>query len=149
MIWSCAVNCYNFVLRRGNTFTVFKISSANFRYEYRLMNGSNGYEGRLEIRRNGGAWGTINGYTWTSVHASIACSQMGFSSSVLPPSTTQRFGAATGPMHVVVRHCLGYHTSLFECSHIPWDDSEFINDHYYDVELKCMPGKRTEHRKKK
>ena len=108
------------------------------------MNGSNRYEGRLEIRRIGGPWGTIYGSVWTSVHASIACSQMGFSSSVLPPSTTQRFGAATGPVHVNVRLCSQrrHHTSLFECSHTPWDDSEFINNHDGDVELKCMPGKQ-------
>ena len=121
--------------------TIFLHYIANFSYEYRLVDGSSPYKGRLEVRRNEGTWGTVYGTSWTSRHASVACRSLGFSSSVLPPNVWRRDGYIEEPVHSVITRCDGDETSLFECTHFPWDDSEYIDNHCCDVRLSCMPGK--------
>ena len=116
--------------------------TGNFTYEYRLVDGNSPYEGRLEIRRNGGQWGTIFGTNWSSRHASVACRSLGFSSSVLSPDiTTQAFGAGTGPVHLIVGNCVGSEASIFDCDGTTeWGNPSFAT-HDSDVGLYCMPGK--------
>ena len=115
--------------------------TANFTYEYRLVNGSTPYNGRLEIRRDDGPWGTVRSCTWYSIQTAVACSQLGFSRSALPPSIIYGASLATGPAHITITQCERDVKSLIECQHTVWDDPKYINDHGCDVEISCMPGK--------
>ncbi|XP_072038536.1 neurotrypsin-like [Amphiura filiformis] len=114
--------------------------TSNHTYEYRVVNGDTSYEGRLEIRRNGGIWGTVGGQYWTSKQASVACRSLGFSSSTFPPDKTKRYGTGSGPVHVKILRCLGNELSLLECEHTLWDDPERIDDHTFDMGVKCLPA---------
>ena len=108
------------------------------------MNGSTPYEGRLEIRRNGGPWGTAYGVMWSSREASVACRSLGFSSSVLSPDTTTKaFGRGTGPVHLVGGWCTGEEISLLDCRSIKWGNlpEDIPDTHCCDIGLYCMPGK--------
>ena len=104
----------------------------------RLVGGSTQYEGRLEIRRNNGTWGTVSGSNWSSLFASVACRMLGFSSSALSPDLTQQFGVGTGPVHIVVYRCVGDEISLLDCGHKGWGST---NDHRADIGLHCLPGR--------
>ena len=104
----------------------------------RLVGGSTQYEGRLEIRRNNGTWGTVSGSNWSSLCASVACRMLGFSSSALSPDLTQQFGVGTGPVHIVVYRCVGDEISLLDCGHKGWGST---NDHRGDIGLHCLPGR--------
>ena len=42
----------------------------------RLMNGSNEYEGRVEVRVNN-AWGTVCSGSWSSNDAKVVCRSVG------------------------------------------------------------------------
>ena len=116
--------------------------SGNFTFEYRLMNGNSPYEGRLEIRPNGGQWGTVYGVNWSSRHASVACRSLGFSSSVLSPdTTTQAFGAGTGPVLSGVNVCDGSEASIFDCRGTSEWNNPLYSSHCCDVGLYCLPGR--------
>ena len=118
--------------------------TGNYSYDYRLVNGKTQYEGRLEIRRNGGPWGTISAANpWSSKQASVACRSLGFSSSTLSPDATNEiFGPGTGPVHLVIDICYGHEQSILDCSRSDWDAVPLIHTtHCCDVGLFCMPGK--------
>ena len=111
-------------------------------YEYRLVNGTTKYEGRFEVRRDGGPWGTINGKIWTPRHTAIACRTLGYASSTTAPIATSDFGIGTGPVHTTIRSCYGYEWELMDCEHASWDDGEAVTrNHCCDVGIVCIPGK--------
>ena len=106
------------------------------------MEGSNQYEGRLEVRRNGGEWGTISGFNWKSRHSSLVCRSLGFSTSVLSAYAGAKFGSTAAPVHTVIySYCPPNATSVFDCDHEPWDNHSRINQHRTDIGLVCLPGK--------
>ena len=105
------------------------------------MDGNTAYEGRLEIRRNGGKWGTIYGFHWISKLSSLACRSLGFSSA-LSASAFAKYGSSTGPVHLVVHgYCPENATSIMDCNNLPWDDHQRVDDHRADVGLVCLPRK--------
>ena len=132
-------------------FMVFFNNTGKYTYDFRLANGHTQYEGRLEVRRNQGPWGTFHGCSWTTLQASLACSALDFSSSVVLPPTfgAERFGTPPTdmPVHLLISTCVASDqvevTTLFDCNHRVWDDSAAVNDHSCDVEIACMPGKKT------
>ena len=134
-----------FTLKSPQNYNILKlfILTGNFTYEYRLVNGQSEYEGRFEIRRNGGPWGTVCGNNWNTRYASVACRSLGFSSSALSPDrTTKAFGDGTGPVHLLLVFCRGNESSIIDCEHDGWDpDSEFVSTHCRDAGLYCLPGK--------
>ena len=104
------------------------------------MDGNTPYEGRLEIRRNGGKWGTIYGFHWKLSLSSLACRLLGFSSA-LSASAFAKYGASTGPVHLAVGKCPENTTSIMDCNNLPWDDHPHVHDHSADVGLMCLPRK--------
>ena len=105
------------------------------------MDGNTPYEGRLEIRRNGGEWGTIFGSRWKLSLSSLACRSLGFATA-LSASAFAKYGSSTGPVHLVVfGDCPENATSIMDCNNLPWDDHQRVHDHHADVGLVCLPGK--------
>ena len=125
---------------------LFFLAHGNYTYDFRLVGGRHEYEGRLEVRRNNGTWGTVYGNNWSSFYASIACKALGLSSIALSPDKTNYFGAGAGlPLHLSVSYCPFSALSLFDCQHKVWDYYDEITD--YDdtrIGIHCLPGKARE-----
>ena len=102
------------------------------------MNGTTQHEGRLEIRRNGGPWGTIHGEVWSPRHTAIACRSFGLEPLPSALEHTFEFGAGTGPVHTTVRRCYGTERELMQCNSMPWDESHPSANHCCDVGIFCI-----------
>ena len=106
------------------------------------MNGSTPNEGRLELRRDGGVWGTVKGCLWTGREAQIACLALGFRGHLSPHRCSEKFGSGSGPIHIDLYQC--YESTLAECldTHASeWDKETTRNDHGCDIGIICLPGK--------
>ncbi len=115
--------------------------AANHTYDYRLVGGKTVYEGHLEIRRDGGVWGPVVANYWSSIQASKACYELGFSGSVLSHRYVTLDGTGLGPVHVVIAQCPHAHQEhLMDCDHTPWDDPAHINKYEDLISLECLPG---------
>ena len=114
---------------------------ANHTYDYRLVDGKTPYEGRLEIRRDGGVWGPVISHYWTTTQASLACQSVGLSASVLWFTNSDKYEADLGPVHVkIFNRCPANAVYLMDCERTTWDDPEIIDDYEFIVSIKCLPG---------
>ena len=72
-----------------------------FDFGVRLINGTNIYEGRVEICFNN-TWGTVCDYDWDALDAAVVCKQLGFSTS--GKKIVSVMGQFSG--HARFKHCL-------------------------------------------
>ena len=80
----------------------------------RLVNGSNIYEGRVEVCVNN-HWGTICDDSWGTNDAQVVCRQLGYSTSNATAFNNAYFGQGTGPIHLDDLSCV--ESSLFSCTY--------------------------------
>ncbi|XP_019634114.1 PREDICTED: uncharacterized protein LOC109477328 [Branchiostoma belcheri] len=88
-------------------------------YEIRLMGSSNPWEGRVEIRYQNGAWGTVCDDRWDENDAAVACRQLGYQNGVYV-ALTSKFGAGSGGKESIFLDevgCSGSESNLDHCSH--------------------------------
>ena len=99
--------CYNVVLL---------ILFAGCTYgDIRLVNGSNIYEGRVEVCVNN-RWGTVCHDLWDTSDAEVVCGQLGYSTSDAITYTDAYFGRGTGPIWLDGVQCTGSETHLVNCT---------------------------------
>ena len=113
--------------------------------EYRLVNGKDEYEGRLEVRPINGSWGSALGVNWNFYTASIACQVLGHSPMVLFIDKTFRFGIGSGPLYGAkpdTYECTRSTKSFKDCGwFILLDNIDYINQYqnYWNVGMRCLP----------
>ena len=78
----------------------------------RLVNGSNIYEGRVEVCLNN-QWGTVCDDDWDSSDAQVVCNQLGYPSSDTVDFSP--FGSGYGPIWFSQVKCNGSEFNLFNC----------------------------------
>ncbi|KAK3600146.1 hypothetical protein CHS0354_012269, partial [Potamilus streckersoni] len=103
----------------------------------RLVNGSSGSEGRVEIQ-HGGLWGTVCDDEWDDKAASIVCRQLQFSNVVAIPLGNGYFGAGSGNIWLDDVKCQGGEAGLGACAHKPWGQSNCA--HTEDAGVMCIPN---------
>ncbi|XP_030851620.1 deleted in malignant brain tumors 1 protein-like [Strongylocentrotus purpuratus] len=83
--------------------------------QIRLVNGADGYEGRVEILHEG-SWGTVCDDLWDLDDAKVVCRQLEFDGALaaLPQS---RFGQGSGDIFLDGVQCNGTETNLKDCKH--------------------------------
>ena len=126
--------------------------------DIQLVGGATANEGRVEVCRNQ-VWGTVCDDLWSTIDASVACGQLGFSKLGKYPSHTvssvwlsnhilyytgataysnAHFGQGTGAIHLDDVSCTGSENSLFSCAYDP-----FTTDcsHSEDAGASCLNRK--------
>ncbi|XP_066269247.1 deleted in malignant brain tumors 1 protein-like [Branchiostoma lanceolatum] len=101
----------------------------------RLVSGSTGYEGRVEVFRNG-EWGTVCDDRFELNDANVACRQLGFSGATAVKAGAA-YGQGSGKIWLDEVACGGSETTLDACSHITTHDCA----HTEDVGVVCTPPK--------
>ena len=107
--------------------------------ELRLVNGSNHYEGRLEIFLNG-QWGTVCGDYWDIRDARVACRQLGLPG-VIAATLVGSFGSGSGPIYLDDLLCTGSESNLESCPHAGIGVHNC--SHTNDAGARCRPAGKT------
>ncbi|XP_070175763.1 scavenger receptor cysteine-rich domain-containing protein DMBT1-like [Littorina saxatilis] len=82
--------------------------------DIRLVDGSQPYEGRVELLVNG-TWGTICDSGWDDQDAQVVCRQLGYDPSGATANRSATFNAGSGPIYLTDLQCLGRETDILRC----------------------------------
>ncbi|XP_072015172.1 scavenger receptor cysteine-rich domain-containing group B protein-like [Amphiura filiformis] len=85
----------------------------------RLVNGSNGSEGRVEILHNG-EWGSICSNNWDVNESLVICRQLGLPYEATDAPVNAAFGEGIGAIWMDNVKCDGSEDNLSECDHKGW-----------------------------
>ncbi|XP_060587613.1 deleted in malignant brain tumors 1 protein-like, partial [Ruditapes philippinarum] len=102
----------------------------------RLVNGSNQYEGRLEVWHDG-SWGTVCDDGFDTLSANVVCKMLHYPRSNIFVFGAAYFGAGSLQIYIDDINCKGTETSLSECPHLGW--RKHSCDHNDDVSMSCAP----------
>ena len=83
----------------------------------RLVGGSSPREGRVEVGRRDGAWGTVCSTGWNLLDATVVCRQLGLGYAV---SASATFGPGSGTIGLARLGCHGDEGNLADCSNSSW-----------------------------
>ncbi|KAL1502427.1 hypothetical protein ABEB36_007568 [Hypothenemus hampei] len=100
---------------------------------FRLINGTNPREGRLEIRHND-IWGSVCDDDFNEDAAKIVCRSLGYTGSAFVKKDGF-FGQSNGPIWLDQVSCKGNESNLEQCAH--WDWGKHNCDHSEDVGVVC------------
>jgi len=89
-------------------------------YEYRLAGGPSCNHGRIELRRDGGAWGRVCDDRWDSADASVVCRSLGLSGGMSHYSSFGNGDGGAGNFYMDDVACSGSETHLLECPYDGW-----------------------------
>ena len=125
--------------------------------DLRLVNGSNGSEGRVEMCYNA-VWGTVCDDFWDSIDAEVVCRQLGFPTTGMSPvsSTSGKnglnqisfplpgataisdafFGQGNGSIWLDDVQCTGNETRLIACPHNAIGNHDCR--HHEDASVRCQ-----------
>ena len=107
--------------------------------DVRLVNGANGYDGRLEVFHNG-TWGVVcsSKTAFSYKGADLVCKQLGYASAaVVRPKASYLYGTVSPSTRIWMDNviCNGKETSLVQCSFDGWGVNHCaVNDY---IGLQC------------
>ncbi|XP_060566618.1 deleted in malignant brain tumors 1 protein-like [Ruditapes philippinarum] len=104
--------------------------------QVRLVNGSNQYEGRLEIWHDE-SWGTVCDDSFTVLSASVVCKMLNYQHTNPLVFGSAHFGEGTIPIHLDDVQCTGTEISLTQCQHRGFGTHNC--GHGEDVGISCTP----------
>ena len=126
-------NCTHFEDAGVQCINESSISLCNISKSIRLVNGSNIYEGRLEVCLNN-QWGTVCDDDWDSSDAQVVCNQLEYPSSGAVALSNSYFGGGYGPIWLSQVMCSGSERYLFSCNYNHDNDCT----HFEDAGVQCI-----------
>ncbi|XP_022087751.1 deleted in malignant brain tumors 1 protein-like [Acanthaster planci] len=114
-------------------------TQADTTVEVRLQGGETDFEGRLEIRFNGGEWGTVCDDGWGLEEAQVTCRMLGFPGTVAARSRAW-YGQGSGDIFLDDVDCDGSEESLLDCTFT--DRFNHNCQHSEDAGVVCQPAVR-------
>ena len=94
----------------------------------RLVDGSNSYEGRVEVYHNG-EWGKVCDDGWDLNDAQVVCRQLGYASAINARSNAY-YGQGSGQIWLDDVDCVGNELRIEDRSHNGWG---IENCNYYEI----------------
>ncbi|XP_078670139.1 uncharacterized protein LOC144910683 isoform X6 [Branchiostoma floridae x Branchiostoma belcheri] len=106
-------------------------TTSNASLEIRLVGGTNPAQGRVEIRRGNGEWGTVCDDSFDINDAHVVCRQLGYGLA----TSYEGFGYGSGPIWLDEVECEGDEENLLDCPSNGWGDHNC--GHSEDVSVFC------------
>uniref|UniRef100_A0A7M4EC06 Serine protease 12 n=1 Tax=Crocodylus porosus TaxID=8502 RepID=A0A7M4EC06_CROPO len=110
-------------------------SQASVFIPIRLADGSNAYEGRVEVY-HAGQWGTICDDQWDDADAEVVCRQLGLGG-IAKAWNQAYFGEGSGPVLLDEVRCTGNELSIEQCPKSSWQEHNC--GHKEDAGVSCIP----------
>ncbi|XP_041485962.1 deleted in malignant brain tumors 1 protein-like, partial [Lytechinus variegatus] len=107
-------------------------------FPIRLVDGSSGNEGRVEVMY-GGSWGTVCDDEWDLNDARVICRMLGFEGALDAPGSAT-FGQGSGDILLDSIGCTGTEDNLAECIHKGIGDHDCA--HTEDAGVVCYSGSK-------
>ena len=85
----------------------------------RLQDGSAGYEGRIEVRVDGGPWGLVCDDYFDINDANVFCRMLGYTNGAETAYTQSHFGHGNLDFHLDDLDCTGQELTFLDCPFIP------------------------------
>ncbi|XP_050395591.1 deleted in malignant brain tumors 1 protein [Patella vulgata] len=98
-------------------------SQIKTKYPIRLVGGNSANEGRVEISRNG-VWGTICDDNWNVNNAKVICRMLNLTTDKVIARGGDFFPRGKGKIWLDEIDCIGNESSIDQCGHKPWGDSD-------------------------
>ncbi|XP_074653950.1 uncharacterized protein LOC141908052 [Tubulanus polymorphus] len=114
------------------------VTCSNPNKNVRLVNGSNIYEGRVEIFYNN-QWGTVCDDLWGNSDAQVVCRMLCFNPAYGQAVSGGVFGTGSGPIWLDEVNCVGNELDLSRCPHRGWGNSNCNPNHIEDAGVICSP----------
>ncbi|XP_076139006.1 CD5 antigen-like [Alosa pseudoharengus] len=109
----------------------FNVPSVPVAAQIRLVNGTSGCSGRVEVYLSN-QWGTVCDDDWDMSDAEVVCRQLGCGTAVCAPGSAY-YGAGTGEVWMGDVACSGIEQSLTQCSY----NSTHNCTHHQDAGVVC------------
>ncbi len=109
--------------------------------DVRLVNGSNDFEGRVELCFNE-TWGTICDDFWTEFETDVVCRQLGYQPFDSTPLYNARFGQGMDPQWFDFVFCFGPEERLLDCFNNGFLSNTLCSGHENDAGARCQEGAR-------
>ena len=93
-----------------------------------MQDGSTEYEGRIEVRKNGGPWGLVCDDGFGIEDANVFCRMLGYTDGAEIAYTQSHFGHGNLDFHMDDLVCTGQELTFLDCPYSGWG-----NDN-------CSPG---------
>ncbi|WAR05390.1 DMBT1-like protein, partial [Mya arenaria] len=103
----------------------------------RLVNGSDKYQGRIEISLLGSVWGTVCDDGFSTNSAAVVCFMLGFNRSGATFNSAFPDGVASQPILLDDVICSGLETNILACNHTRVASHNC--GHSEDVGVVCRP----------
>ena len=86
-----------------------------------MQDGSTEYEGRIEVRKNGGPWGLVCDDGFGIEDANVFCKMLGYTNGAETVYTNSHFGHGNLNYHSVYLGCTGAEESFLDCPANSWN----------------------------